>query len=152
MTGDKITTLQRVHQNGFSILMALFILVVVSMLGVAMINSLNRGQESVAREVVSLRALLAAESGVELGLHCTLENTDASCCVGNGVFAPIVGLNPFNYTGAGLANCRASVSCRAVNIKGIDYYTLRSEGICEAGAAVDSAHRIVEVQAHETIP
>lgn len=137
-------------QKGFSIPMAVFILVVVSMLGVAMINTLNRGQESVAREVVSLRALLAAESGAELGLNCVLEGSGCGCSNANAGFTAMTDLAPITFTGDGLASCTADVSCRAVEVDSIDYYTIRSNGRC--GPASDGAFRIVEVQAHETLP
>ena len=133
-------------QAGFSVPMAIFILVVVSMLGVAMINSLNRGQESVAREVVSLRALLAAESAAELGLNCALEQGGCGCANTVVGFTAMTGLSPITYTGDGLANCVANVLCRTVEINSVDYFAIRSSAEC--GPTSDRAHRIVEVQAH----
>ena len=70
---------KRAIQFGFSIPAAIFILVLVSLLGTAMISILNQGQQSIAREVISIRALMAAESGAERSLHIVLEDSPASC-------------------------------------------------------------------------
>ena len=140
-------------QSGFSIPAALFVLVVVAMLGAAMVAILNQGTAAVAREVVSMRALMAAESGAERGLNQVLE-IDASACTGT-MLNPPASLNPLFVTWSmavdGMTSCDVNVSCARTQVDGDndgtpeDYYTLRSIGTC--GSTADRAFRIVEVQA-----
>jgi len=139
------------HQQGLSIAIALFVLVVLAMLGAAMTRIVGQGQESVAREVVSIRALMAAESGAERGLQQILSG--ASSCGGNlnNPPASFASLLSWSMTGSGLAGCAADVSCGLTmadnNQDGADtpHYTIRSVGSC--GPVNSRAVRIVEVQA-----
>jgi len=129
-------------QRGSSIAMAIFVLVVVGMLGAAMVNILNKGQENVAREVISMRALMAAESGAERGLLQALSGGD---CNGVGVVvAPSLTWGAMG--GEGLQGCSAEVSCAVFLLNGVNYYTIKSEGEC--GPTSDRAHRIIQLQAH----
>ena len=129
------------HQAGFSIVIAIFILVVLSLLGAAMINLTSTGADSVAREVISTRALMAANSGAERMLSSIFNPggvvLPGNCTVGN------------NYGAMGLLGCsNVVVDCNSVNVNGIDYFTITSTGIC--GPNGDEAHRVVEVQAKDS--
>lgn len=145
---------KRSNQHGFSIPAAIFILVLVSLLGTAMINILNQGQQSIAREVISIRALMAAESGAERALHIVLEDSPASC-TGNLSNPPTsfnALLSDWNPTVAGLDGCTVNITCGVVAVDSDDdgttedYFTLRSSGAC--GPISDRAFRSVQVQAH----
>jgi len=141
------------RQRGFSIPIALFVLVVVAMLGAAMQKILSEGEQSIAREVLSMRALMAAESGIERGLNQVLEINSASC-TGN-LNNPPTSLSPlisaWSLSIAGMSSCDVNVSCGVVTHDSDgdgtleSYYTLRSSGQC--GPAADRAFRLVEVQA-----
>lgn len=142
-------TNSRSRQTGLSIPLAIFVLVIIAMLGAAMVNILNLGQESVAREVVSMRALMAAESGAERGLNTVLEG--GAACTGDLSVAPTdldnLSWSPWTIAAPGLAGCTAVVSCGQINIAGTAYYSFRSEGEC--GPAGDRAHRVIQVQAKD---
>lgn len=131
-------------QRGSSIAMAIFVLIVVGMLGAAMVNILNKGQENVAREVISMRALMAAESGAERGLFQAL---NGGACNGVGVVVS-PSLTWAAMGGEGLQGCSAEVSCAVFTLalNGVNYYTIKSEGQC--GPMSDRAHRIIQLQAH----
>jgi MSHA biogenesis protein MshP len=143
---------RRKKQCGASLMMAIFILVVLSLLGVAMIRILAVGTDVVAREVVSARALLAAESGAQKKLSeifppGAVGSNTALCASAPGV----VGLH--TYTGAvgelaGISGCsslRVEVSCSYVLVGVVNYFTIKSRGRC--GPTSDPAVRIIEVQA-----
>lgn len=138
------------QQRGFSIPMAIFVMVVLAMLGAAMARIVAQGQESVAREVVSIRALMAAESGAERGLHQVLTVDGSGCAAGLPNFSQLFG-GVWNLTIPGLQNCNADISCSVTNVD-TDFdgtpdphYTVRSVGRC--GPSGSQAVRIVEVQA-----
>ena len=141
------------RQRGFSIPAALFVLVVVAMLAAAMQKILSQGEQDVAREVLSMRALMAAESGIERGLNQVLEINPASC-TGN-LSNPPTSLTPLISTWvlstAGMNSCEVNVICGVAqhdaDNDGLleNYYTLRSSGQC--GPPADRAFRLVEVQA-----
>jgi len=131
------------RQQGASIIVAIFVLVVLSMLAAAMFNLLSAGADSVAREVISTRALFAAESGAQRRLNEVFVG-GASCnsCAGGGTLS--------SYGGGGdwYDSCSAAVSCCTHNPgNGITYYTLSSTGRC--GPVGDKAVRTVELQARD---
>lgn len=133
-------------QRGLSLVIAIFILVVLSLLGAAMINILSIGTESVAREVLSTRALFAAESGAERKL--------------NEIFNPGGSVEPGECTNEtyaqadlggiqGCADLSVVISCVLVPVNGINYFTITSEASC--GATGSAAVRRVQVQASDAI-
>ena len=140
-------------QRGFSIPAAIFVLVVVAMLGTGMQKILSKGEQDVAREVLSMRALMAAESGIERGLNQVIEINPASC-TGN-LTNPPSSLTPlisaWVLSTPGMSNCEVNVICGVAqhdaDNDGLleNYYTLRSRGQC--GPPADRAFRLVEVQA-----
>ncbi|MGB5324931.1 MAG: hypothetical protein WBN40_05845 [Pseudomonadales bacterium] len=128
-------------------------LVMVAILGTAMVSILNQGQQSVAREVLSMRALMAAESGAERGLHTVLEVNPAACTgdMSNPPASFAALITNWSPAPAALANCTVDVSCGVVAVDADNdglaenYFTLRSGAGC--GPANDRAFRIVQVQA-----
>lgn len=126
-------------QRGFSLVMAIFVIVVMSLLGAALNNILSAGSDSVAREVVSARALMAAESGAQRKLNEVFPPGGATV-IGN--------CNATTYVMSGLFACTdVAVSCDLVTIDGVNYITLQSIGRC--GPTSDLAVRVIDVQAKD---
>lgn len=129
-------------QQGVSLVIAVFIILIVSMLGAAMITVLSQGSELVARDVLSTRALFAAESGAERMLNQVYSVPDD--CSANPV-------NNWTFNGgadaAGLISCRSMASCTSELVNGIRIFTINSDGEC--GSADVIAHRVVTVRAVE---
>ncbi len=152
----------RQQQQGLSLVMAVFILVVLALLGAAMVNILTAGSESVAREVISTRALFAAESGAQRKLN---EIFVAGSAIDPGQCASNAGeVRTTNYNGgtvntatyversvlAGLFACdNVSVDCSYVTINTTNYFTISSTGRC--GPSNEPAVRVVEVQAKDSL-
>ena len=100
-----------------------------------------------------MRALMAAESGIERGLHQVLE-VDPASCTGN-LTNPPTSLTPlisaWSLLITGMSSCDVNVSCGVTQHDSDgdgtleNYYTLRSIGQC--GPPADRAFRLVEVQA-----
>lgn len=137
-------TVKENRQNGLSLVLAIFVLVIMSLLAAALINITSTGAESVAREVLSVRALLAAESGAQVQLSEIFPagapmNTD-SCAASQNTW------ETSNYTLGGLLGCSSvSVQCKYVVVDGVNYFSIASTGSC--GPAGDAATRVIEVQA-----
>lgn len=137
---------QRSRQRGVSLVIALFILVVLALLGAAMINMLAGGADSAAREVISARALFVAESGAQRKLSeifppGTTSSVPGACTAENWSSADLGGI-------AGCGNLQVTIACSLAAPAGADrYYTITSSGRC--GPSGDAAVRVVEVQARD---
>jgi MSHA biogenesis protein MshP len=136
-------------QQGSAIVLALFIIVVMSLLGAAMVRMLSANAENIVYEVVGTRAYFAAQAGMQEGLHniYPLQAPAEDCTA----LSPI----PFtlvnrNYSNEGLLNCSATVI--VTNCKSIEtavgvfeyFYLIESTGQCTAGDITTT--RTIEVQ------
>lgn len=124
-------------QQGLSLVMVIFIIVVLSMLGAAMLRIMAVSSDSVAREILSTRALHAAESGVQAKLSDIFLNGNP-CSTSTPAFTALQG-------------CTVTIeTCSSIDVpmgSGVNYYTIVSVGRC--GPAGDQAVRRVEVQAKD---
>lgn len=137
--------MNRTHKKhqGFSVIMAVFIIVVLSMLAAAMLKITSAGSESVAREIISARALMAAESGAQWKLNKIFPPggvTDRDECLNPTPYPSFGGLE-------GCSNVSVEVTCTVVTVPPVNYFTITSQGSC--GPIGDAAVRVVEVQARD---
>lgn len=125
-------------QRGFSLPVAVFILVIMALIGTALVSLTQSSHQALGQEVISTRAFYAAESGaqVALGQLFSLNGATANCA------APYPTIN---FTSAGLDGCSASVNCSSNTINSKTYYTLTSTGSCSF--ATTSATRQIELMA-----
>lgn len=110
-------------QTGLGLVSAIFLIVVVAALVVAIAGMVRNSSEVFAQDVVSHRAFLAAESGVQLGLNRLFAPVGAGAC-GNWIW---------DLTDFGLPSCQATVACRTEVVAGASYFTLESDGRCDVG-------------------
>lgn len=125
------------RQAGFSLPVAIVLIVLLSLLGAAMIELTATGHRSVSAEVVGTRAFYAAEAGVQYGLGRLFPlNGGAPSCAAATV----------NFSVPGLAGCKANLTCTGPTVlNGHGFFTLNSTGRCGTGA--DRATRVVQVGA-----
>lgn len=114
-------------QRGSAIMIALFVIVIMALLAAAMGRFLVDSGEKHGVEVRGVRALMAAQSGLEIALYRLYPNDhwQARQC-------DALTLTPFAVPG--LVDCEAEVSCQriAVSAAGGTHtgYRFRSEGRC----------------------
>ena len=127
----------RHHSRGFSILYAVALLIIVALLAGFLLNIVSTGQKVSSTEVLSTKALYAAESGAQIA--------GASLYPVSGVVANCSAV-PTNitFTSAGLLGCQSAVSCTEQTSSGRSLYNIRSVGSCGPGG-LDQGQRTVEV-------
>jgi len=122
------------RQRGMGLVGAVFLIVVVSLLGLAMSRMLATDAVIYSYEILSLKAFYTAESGAQLGANRVLPPTGAGSC----------SARTFTFQDAPMASCEAVVACAATLVNSDTYYTLTSVGTCTAGDT--SAVRTVQVR------
>ena len=123
-------------QSGISLAFLLFAIIVVSLLAAALIRLNSQSNLSVAHQVISTRAFLAAESGGNLQALAIFP-------VSGGVGA--CANQDYSFTASGLNGCSASTSCTQINVDGIDYFQVISQGQCNTGQPLQ-ATRTIEIR------
>jgi MSHA biogenesis protein MshP len=126
----------RSRQRGAAMMFAIAILVIASLLGAGIAKLVRLEQLGVAREVISTRALLAADSGAQRALAQLFGGTACAANMADYDFSSIDGLN----------DCSAHIDCTLYDPGGASasMYRVVARGRC---SNADPAARRVEVLA-----
>ncbi len=134
------------HQQGFSLPVVVFILVIMALLAAGITQLSSRSNLAAAQEELSNRAFFAAESGASWAMSSLFFNaggaadkafSDAACTAVSG--------SVLNFARAGLATCSATLSCSNQALGTAGFYRLQSQGSCSTGQT--KTFRTVEVGA-----
>lgn len=135
---------QSLHQQrGSSLVIAIFIIIVISMLGAALVKMIRSSSDSIVYEVLGTRAYNAAQIGLQWQLQqlFPLDNNTPLACADVSKIPPPIG------TVTGLENCKIinPMTCSDSEVLSTRYYTVTSTGQCEIAGILTS--RTLEVQA-----
>ena len=114
-------------QRGSAIMIALFVIVIMALLAAAMGRFLVDSGEKNTVEVRGVRALMAAQSGLEIALYRLYPNNSwtAQQCAASATTT---------FALPGLVNCQAIVTCKQLNVSAAGVtrtgYRFSSEGRC----------------------
>lgn len=90
----------RKSARGFSLVSAIFLIVVIAVIGAAMVTIGSVQQQTSVLSVLSSRALFAAESGINWAIHSVLSNGDCSAFPAN-----------FNLNGGAASGFNLALTC-----------------------------------------
>ncbi len=124
------------RQRGFLIPLALFIVVVMGFLALAISRTSVQTHLSSAQELVSAQAFYAAESGAQAGMHQLFWNSGDDVLVVNGNCSGM-NISPDMAGAPGLRGCDVSVSCDCTHCSAtapVSFYTITSVGTCGGGS------------------
>ena len=131
-------------QKGSALVIAIFIIIVLSALGAALVNMLDSSQEGTAFEVLGTRAYTAAQSGLQWQLSEVFPlNGSAIACKSQ---ADINSRTPNFSNTQGLAQCNVNVTCSNFELDDIRYYSIVSIGQCSIDGEVTSRKLAVEAR------
>lgn len=144
---------RRRHGRGVGIVTAIFLLVVLSGLGVALVTLFTSQRQAMLLDEQGVRALQAARAGIEWGLYHRLRPGDETCADG--------GTYTVALAGDVLGQFTVSVFCRKVTGPtstdadvNLDRWLIRATACAPAAAGVclpnssnpDYVRRVIEVQ------
>lgn len=124
-------------QQGSALVIAIFVIIVMTLLGTALVRMLSTEAETVAYEVIGTRAFQAAQSGMQWQLQQVfpLGSSGVACPSATSIKSFV----NIGNDGRGLKNCRAELKCDGFpHTDGITYYQLESTGICTVGGVKTS--------------
>ncbi len=127
------------NQSGSALVIAIFIIVIMTLLGSALMRMTSSSTETIAYEVIGTRALQAANAGAQKKLADVfpLLPNSGECTNSKYDFSAIEGLK----------NCDViNVDCsQDPTVDGIEYYTVTSTAVCSAASVYTS--RKIEIKA-----
>jgi MSHA biogenesis protein MshP len=113
----------RLKMNGTGLVAAIALIIVVALMAMGIARTVQLGAGSVSLDILSQRALLAATTGAQIGLNRVFAPVGAASCVNRNLDVSSLG---------GLPACQAAVSCSSDLVRGKNYYTVTSTGLCTA--------------------
>lgn len=130
-------------QKGSTLMMALFIMIILILLGSALMKVLSSSSEAIAQEVIGTRAYMAANSAMQAELSKLFPlNAAVSQCNASATYN-------FSSSGAnidGLFNCTAIINCTNYATHPVtneEFYRLTSTGKCASSVLQSDSKNIV---------
>lgn len=120
--------------RGIGLIGAIFVLMVIGLLTLALTRGVATGAELRGLESLSTRAYLVAETGAQLAVRSALPRTGGAVC----------GSQTYALASLGYRNCTATVTCSQISAAGENFFAIESRGQCAADAML-TAERVVEV-------
>ena len=125
---------QRIRNQGLGLVSAIFFLVVISVLAMAISRSVRDASEGSVIEHLGFQAFLVAESGAQVAVAHALPDSGSAVC----------SALDYDFANLGHRNCRAIVSCQAFNSATETIYEIESRGRCALPSG-EIAERVIEV-------
>ncbi|WP_113907030.1 type II secretory pathway protein [Aliidiomarina celeris] len=138
------------QQRGSALVIAVFIIVVMSIIGIAMVRILNDSSRATVSDVYGARAYAAARSGAEAFLTELFPlngSTNSALCEPRAAALPINTVFTGTYNQPGLVNCSATVYCDRLELSSPfsgTHFRIITEGTCSAGTMNYSKQIILE--------
>ncbi|MHB1117525.1 hypothetical protein [Sideroxyarcus sp. TK5] len=137
-------------QRGFSIITAIFLLVVLSFLGIAMVSFSTSQHESSAMDVMGARAFQAAKVGIEWGAYQVLPNSGgafATACRTGPTSSPVAAsagstLSGFNIQVDCQSTAHSDVSASGGTVRVYDLTATAKQGAAGQAGFVERQMRV----------
>ncbi|PKI13149.1 hypothetical protein [Colwellia sp. 12G3] len=137
-----------VKQQGSSLILALFVIIILTLLGSILMRMISTSSETVSQEVLGTRAYMAANSAMqaELQLLFPLNVTSSTSCDIAFIDKDYDLQTSLNEDIPGLYDCTASTSCEKYHtgLDGTNYYRISSTGQCGSGTMEASSKVLVK--------
>ena len=135
-------------QQGSSLILALFVIIILTLLGSILMRIISTSSETVSQEVLGTRAYMAANSAMQAELQKLFPLNGASAiCNADNTYAEFH--TPLGDDVPGLYDCRAGTTCENYYIDTqnplavIEYYRLTSTGKCGSGIMEEHSKNMV---------
>jgi MSHA biogenesis protein MshP len=141
----RIVSVRRKQEHGFALVAAIFIVVVLALLGIMMVTIGGLQRATATTAMRGTQAYFASRSGVEWGIFGALNNTVATC--GNAPSTPTT--NTFTLAVPGLNDYIVSVGCEYTTHREqsdtYNVYVITSTATSGAFGNMDYVSRILRV-------
>ena len=102
-------------QSGVSIVTAIFLIIILALMGTGMVSLLSTSQQSISQEITSAKSYMAGRSCLQWGMY-------------QAVFYSTTGTynNTFNDPAASLFNSQCNITISTINSDGLIFYNLNT--------------------------
>jgi MSHA biogenesis protein MshP len=137
-----------INQHGSSLVLALFVIIILSLLGSILMRMISTSSETVSQEVLGTRAYMAANSAMQAELQLLFPLNAIGVCNATNIA-------PYNFQTAGNADIPGLYDCEAFTtcdnyysdtedpLAVVRYYRLTSTGECGSGTIETDSKDVV---------
>lgn len=122
------------NQNGFAIISAIFLIVVLAFLGVSMSRIFSSGQQAINQDITSLQAYFAGQSALQWGMYQAIYPK------------PPTSTYTISFSNEGLKNTKASVEFNKNTILSKIYYKMTAHADYASAGNPEYSLRNLEVR------
>lgn len=122
------------RQTGVSIVTAIFLVVILSLMGVGMVSLLTTSQQSISQEITSAKAYMASRSCLQWGMY-------QAVYTGN----TVTHTNTFN-SNTGLFNTTCTTSLSSLTTDGLIFYNITAVAEFGSSANPEFSQRTMRMQ------
>ena len=123
-------------QKGVSIVTAIFLIVILSLMGLGMVSILTTSKQSISQEYTSAKAYMAGRTCLQWGMYQAIYAAD------NGKY-----VNNFNNVNTSLFNTRCDeTSIDVINSDGLTFYNITAIGKFSVDTVPEYSERTMRLQ------
>lgn len=112
------------NQAGVSIVTAIFLVIVLALMGAGMVSLLTTSQQSISHEITSAKAYMAGRSCLQWGMYQSIYSA------ANGAYT-----TSFNDNASGLLNSQCVTTINTISNDGLTFYNINA--IATFGSSTD---------------
>ncbi len=122
-------------QLGVSIVTALFLIIVLALMGAGMVSLLSTSQQSVSQEITSTKTYMAGRSCLQWGMY-------------QSVYASAAGSNTltFNDQNSGLYKTRCTITVNSLTSDGLTFHNIDAQAEYETTSSPEYSQREMRLQ------
>ncbi|GAA5316500.1 MAG: hypothetical protein AseanaTS_17040 [Candidatus Pelagadaptatus aseana] len=114
--------------------MAIFIILVLGGMALTIARYTSQASTASFQEIMNVQAFYAAESGAQYGMNQLFYDETQAMTQALALANCAALVSPPTFSGAGLQNCTATVSCNSTLVSGVRYFSIESVGQCGVGS------------------
>lgn len=124
-------------QTGVSVVTAIFLVVILALMGTGMVSILTTSQQSISQEITSAKAYMAARSCLQWGIYQAAYPATV----------PLESNNTFNDNTSGLFNTRCETTkINTINADGLTFYNITATGKFGSTQDPEYSERTMQLQ------
>ena len=121
------------HQNGVSIVTAIFLITALALLATAAVKIVSTGQQSISQEITSVKAYFAGQTGLQWGMYQAVYGTPNTPQL-------------ITLSNSGLSNTTIDVTFSSNTIDSNTYYIISSTGKYSNTASPEYSSRELQMR------
>lgn len=124
------------YQSGISIVTAIFLVVILALMGTGMVSLLTTSQQSISQEISSAKAYMAGRSCLQWGMYQAIYDSDPW----------LNNPNIITFTSGNLVNTQCSNTINVINSDGLTFFDINATASYGSVADPEFSQREMRLQ------